>query len=72
MSAADWVITITCPWCERARCRIATPRAAAMWITAPNSSSISVHGAPARPAAACRSESASTVIAAASSGMSSA
>src|ERR1035437_7055324 len=43
-----------------------------MWITAPNSSSISVHGAPARPAAACRSESARTVIAAASSGMSSA
>ena len=46
-SATDWVTTMTCPPWLRPRCRIATARFAAILITAPNSSSISVHGAPA-------------------------
>jgi hypothetical protein len=51
---------------------MATARLAAILITAPNSSSINVHGTPAWAASSWRSASARTVIAAASSGITSA
>ena len=70
-SAADWVTTITCPWWERPRWSIARARLAAMCTTPPNSSSSSVHGAPATCAAAYMSASARTVIIGASLGISS-